>query len=798
MHQRKKLYSLIYIKTGCSYSIDRVLLSKKYRKVLIPKQYKNQYITSIGQYAFSGCNSLTSIVIPDSVTSIGSSAFSGCISLQYNEYGNCYYLGNEVNPYLVLVKAKNTSITTATISKNTRVIMDEAFFECSSLRSIVIPDSVKCIGYRAFAWCSSLIIYCVAGNEPRGWDLDWNFSDRPVYWGATQKDIICQDGLQYLIIDGKAVVTGHEANITEIVIPSQIMINGETYAVISIGKGAFSYCGLLTSIVIPDSVTSIKSNAFSGCSSLTYVYYTGTIENWCRIAFGRSTFGGCASNPMSYGQHFYLLNDSNEYEEVTEIVIPDTITFIGQYQFYGFNNVTSVVIPVSVQKVETDAFEECYSLTTICYTGSIENWCRITFDNATSNPMYYARYWSILDNIIQNNKNDGNRHIRKELILLDLLLNHSNKEWWNNTQRYTKEILSYLCKGKYETTEIVIPNTITSIGRYQFYGFNYVTSVVIPDSVTSIEGHAFSGCSSLTSIVIPDSVTSIGHGAFNGCSSLESITLPFVGAELNGTSNTHFGYIFGASSYSYNSEYVPSSLKEVIITDEQKIDGNAFFDCHFKYRFAHTLSESEIQKELINNTCILYQANGNLNEQHLGLGFIIRGYNYVITCLHVVKEYLKSHDSNKALFIKFDDGRNLKYETKVDAYDETTDIAIMKIVNDDFNYQKKGFEYSKKQIKLFTSVYSISKSKGNVLVPQIGTISKLKGNELYTNIIRQKGDSGGPLLTSAGKVIAMCHGVPEVTASINKHSVTSMGRTSSIYIPIGTILTFIKRLLTDK
>ena len=90
-----------------------------------------------------------------------------------------------------------------------------------------------------------------------------------------------------------------------------------------------------------------------------------------------------------------------------------------------------------------------------------------------------------------------------------------------------------------------------------------ITDLVIPDNVTSIGSWAFGGCSGLTSVTIPDSVTSIGYAAFKGCNGLTSITLPFIGATLNGTSNTHLGYIFGTYSHLDNSNYVPSGLKTV-------------------------------------------------------------------------------------------------------------------------------------------------------------------------------------------------------------------------------------------
>ena len=143
--------------------------------------------------------------------------------------------------------------------------------------------------------------------------------------------------------------------------------------------------------------------------------------------------------------------------------------------------------------------------------------------------------------------------------------------------------------------------TVVEISDSAFYGCDGIETLVIPDTITSIGQYAFEGCTAEiiwgdnpriteigsytfskykgTSITIPDSVTNIGQYAFRYCNSLESITLPFVGATKNGTSNTHFGYIFGASSYSYNDDYVPTTLKEVIITGGTSIGYEAFRGC---------------------------------------------------------------------------------------------------------------------------------------------------------------------------------------------------------------------------
>lgn len=112
-------------------------------------------VTSIGEYAFFHCDSLSSIVIPSSVTSIGEYAFSDCVSL--------------------------ISVTFEKESKLTN-IGEGAFENCRSLTSIMISNRVTSIGEMAFSWCDSLTIYCEVSSKPDGWNLDWNYSNRPVYW----------------------------------------------------------------------------------------------------------------------------------------------------------------------------------------------------------------------------------------------------------------------------------------------------------------------------------------------------------------------------------------------------------------------------------------------------------------------------------------------------------------------------------------------------------------------------------------------------------------------------------------
>lgn len=112
-------------------------------------------VKGIGSYSFEYCNNLTFLTIPDSVSYVGD-AFYGCENLTYNEQGNALYLGNASNPYLVLMKAKDQSITSVSINNKTKIIHENAFRFCPELTSVVIPSSVTSIGEYAFYYCTKL------------------------------------------------------------------------------------------------------------------------------------------------------------------------------------------------------------------------------------------------------------------------------------------------------------------------------------------------------------------------------------------------------------------------------------------------------------------------------------------------------------------------------------------------------------------------------------------------------------------------------------------------------------------
>lgn len=287
----------------------------------VPATLKEVIITSarsIGDSAFEGCSGLTSILIPDSVTSIGESAFSGCVNLNYNNYDNGLYLGNKNNPYVVLIKAINTNITEIEINEKTHIIYFGALFGCSELISLMVPNGVTNIGYKAFSGCSNLANLTIpfVGNGVNKNYLGYifgasSYSENSKYIPTTLKEVI---------------------------------ITGDT----NIETAAFYGCGNLTSIAILNSINSIGNLAFYGCCSLTDIEIPSDITN-----IGDSAFYNCSN--------------------LTSIEIPNGVTNIGCWAFYGCSSLINIEIPNSVTSIGEFAFCNCDKLTIYCETTSKPN-----------------------------------------------------------------------------------------------------------------------------------------------------------------------------------------------------------------------------------------------------------------------------------------------------------------------------------------------------------------------------------------------------------------------------------------
>lgn len=601
--------SCVYCGQPASEGLDMVLISEgEYTvsgigtctdtEILIPTTYNGLPVVSVEASAFLDNTAITSVVLPDGITSIGENAFNGCESLTSVTFGKnsqlssigpgafnyCYSLESITIPESVTNIGSEAfnyccGLRSVTFGENSQLtsIGDYAFLGCYSIESITIPASVTSIGEWAFVECYRLVevwnlskLNITAGSEDNGYVA---YYAKRVETEPSESYVYTDENGYVIYYDGKVkALINYTGNETKLTIPDDItelncfalsdcynitsVTFGENSQLTSIGDGAFNWCESLESITIPDSVTSIGEGAFCCCAKLTSITIPDGVKSIGNHAFagcsalesitipdsvlsiGYSAFEGCTALKNITIPGSVLSIGDNAFKECTALesaTISEGVKSIGDNAFYNCTNLVNVSLPDSLTSISFNMFYGCTNLQTYddgtaYYLGNSEN--------------HYLVLVSVISKEITSfTIDDKTKFIWSsafsECRVLESIENTQNIlcigsyafEHCNNLKTFTIpygvttiEDGTFFCCTNMQT--ITIPETVTSIGQSAFEGCNNLKSISIPNSVTSIGNKAFYECKKLENIIIPDGVTFIRFDTFNGCESLEWVSLP--------------------------------------------------------------------------------------------------------------------------------------------------------------------------------------------------------------------------------------------------------------------------------
>ena len=602
-------------------------------KLTLPNNYRdNDYY--IGKYAFANQINMTNVSIPNNVEGVLIDAFKEIyrgeytIFLEYNEYENGRYLGNEENPYLILVESMGGCNV---INENTKIIAPYAYLSNDTNEAFVVPDNVTFLGERSFLASNVHLGKSVEKID----SLAFQFELENLTVDKDNKYYKIVDGSLYTI-DGTTLVKYLKGTNDSFTIPNEVT---------NIADYAF-YGGSLVTLTIPDNAISLSHKSFYN-TNVENVNYLGNIDTWLNISpyiiasLENLQFNGQLVTEITIPGSITEIPDGafSNYSQLEKLYISEGVTKIGRSAFTKCSALEEITLPRSLRLVEYSAFgwSDYSQNTTVYYNGTLSDWLQITFADVLSTPFLggnsslYINGEKLVNLVIPKEITRINAFafngctsiesitVHKDVSFVgkDAFLSSSKKvvyyegdvnDWCNieygtysdpaliGSAESTYDDFMPICYGAdlhlngTKLTHLVLPNDFH--GQY-FRGCTSIEELVIPNGITNINKYAFQNCTSLTSVVTPNSLRSIDYAAFNGCSSLRTITL---GQNIEEISDSAFGDCYNLFEI-YNLSKIELSLgqgfAENAFTIHSSIDTPSIIRYYGDFVFVY-LSDNEI------------------------------------------------------------------------------------------------------------------------------------------------------------------------------------------------------------